>query len=152
MVTDKDIIASMLVKWAASSTLAALVPAATVFADRIAEGVGAEAGTAAAYIRVDEGEINRFGDTLYWRKFDVEVGVSCISSDGTSESIRSAVVGAFGGNSTDWTAGLTLTGANVMHCIQKDDGGIKPKPGVRLNGSDVLAVTTFFEVMVNGAS
>jgi hypothetical protein len=150
LLTDKDIEGACRTRWAAAAVLNALIPAARVYADRIAE----KTAWPAALLRVTEGEITRMGSANYLRAFRIEVVAECRTVDGDAEAIRSALSGAFGGTAADSTAGLTVSGATVLHCLEADGGGIRPKPaGVpRQDGSDLLRVVSEFDLMIHGSN
>lgn len=145
IVHEKDITEGMRTHWAAASTLAALIPAERVYADRIAE----KTAWPAAAIKVEEGDLTRCGSGKYLREFTVEVVAETIAANGDDDAIRAALSAAFGGDDTDPTAGLTLPGATVMHLIEERGGGVRPTP-FRQNGSDFLRLTSRFVIMLHG--
>lgn len=145
IVHEKDITEGMRARWAAASTLDALIPVERVYADRIAE----KTAWPAAAIKVEEGAITRCGSGKYIREFTAEVMAETIAANGDDDAIRAALSAAFGGDDTDPTAGLVVPGASVMHSIEEQGGGVRPTQ-FRQNGSDFLRLTSRFAIMVHG--
>lgn len=146
MIIDDTIVTGMRVRWDADTTLDALIPVARVYADRIAE----KTDWPAAAIKITEGPIMRCGSVHYLRSFEATIVVEHPADSATEpETIRSALSGAFGGDAADSTAGLTISGGTVLHCLEADGGGSKPV-GFRKDAADFLRLVSVFQILVKG--
>jgi len=144
LVNESDVREGVLARWAAATTLAALLDPDRVYANRIAE----KTDWPAAAITVREGDTTRTGGGPYLRRFTLTVLVQCKQAAGDERPIRAALTGAFGGTPTDPTAGLSVTGATVLACLES--AGDSRTAGRRIDGGDLVRLTAVFEILLWG--
>jgi hypothetical protein len=144
LVNESDVRDGVMTRWAAAAVLDALIPAARVYADRIAE----KSAWPAAAVVVREGEVTRCGGGVYLRRFTLTVVAQTLQALADERPIRAALTAAFGGTAANPTAGLTVPGATVLSCLE-GDGGSRTE-GRRLDGGDLLRLTAEFEILLWG--
>lgn len=145
LVNESDVREGVLTRWAAATTLDALIPAdERVYADRIAE----KTDWPAAAVAVREGDPRRAGGGVYLRTFSLAVTVQCREDAGDEQTIRAALSAAFGGTQSDPTAGVSVSGATVLACLEGAGGSRAERR--RIDGGDFLRLTAAFELLLWG--
>lgn len=144
VVCEADVRAGLLARWAAAPALAALVPPARVYADRVAE----KAAWPAAAVEVREGPVTRLGGGVYLRTFDATVVALCRQDAGDDAAVRAALTAAFNGTPAAPAAGVAVGGATVLSCLETP-GGSRTE-AERLDGADLLRLTAAFQITLWG--
>lgn len=146
-VSDSDVAAGLLTRWAAVGALTAVIPTASVWRGRAPER------QAFPYARftVTEEDRELTSGAAYLARFRVEIDCYVAAEPPAAGTLRAALDSAFNGTASDPTAGVTVSTATaVLHSMALPGATSRPT-AERVDGKDVVRVSAAFEIYVQGA-
>jgi len=147
-VTDSDVAAGLLTKWAATAALNDLVPATAVFRGRAAEKFsGTISKPPYAKLTVTEQGRQLFSGPKYLATFSVTVEAYTAAEPPVANTLRAALDVAFNGTTSAPAAGLTAANGTVISSFAEPGAATRPT-GERIDGRDVVKTTAAYKVLV----
>ena len=147
-VTDSDVAAGLLTRWAATAALHALVPATTVFRGRAAEKFsGTISRPPYAKLTVSEQGRQLFSGPKYLTTFSITVEAYTAAEPPVANALRSALDAAFNGTTAAPAAGLTAANGTVISSFAESGTTTRPT-GERIDGKDVVKTTAAYKILV----
>ena len=149
VVTDSDVAAAVLTRWAAVSALNAIIPSTGVWRGRATE----RSTLPYATVVVTEQDRELTSGSAYLATFLVEIEAYTNDTGTTTAALSAALDAAFNGSSSAPAAGLSVTNATAVLYAQADGGATsRPTANERSGGSkDTRRTTAKYRVLVQGS-
>lgn len=147
-VSDSDVAAAVLTRWAAVSALNNLIPSTAVWRGRATE----RSTMPYATLVVTEQDRELTSGAIYLATFVVDF--ECYTNDpaATTAALSAALDAAFNGTSSAPAAGLSVTNATaVLHSMRDGGGTSRPTMSDRSGGSkDTRRTTASYRILLQG--